>query len=189
MVSPTQLCWRYHSLPLRQRYVVVCSLSSSPIKAYLKLNSPRYLRGTICLTLIQKRKCTRVARAMTHDDVIKSKHFPRYWTFVWGIHRSPVSSPHKGQWRGAWMVSLICAWINPWVNNGEAGDLRRHRAHYDISVMVYTWCKLYMPSTKTPINSINIQIYQSQLYRCRLTTSWCHGLFFACINMFLCFLK
>ena len=55
MVSPTQLCWRYHSLPLRQRYVVVCSLSSSPIKAYLKLNSPRYLRGTICLTLIQKR--------------------------------------------------------------------------------------------------------------------------------------
>ena len=32
-----------------------------------------------------------------HDDVIKWKHFPRYWTFVWGIHRSPVISPHKGQ--------------------------------------------------------------------------------------------
>ena len=33
------------------------------------------------------------------------------------------------------MLSLICAWINGWVNNGEAGDLRRHRAHYDANVM------------------------------------------------------
>ena len=47
-----------------------------------------------------------------HDDVIKWKHFPRYWPFVQGIHRSPVNSPHKGQWRGALMFSLICAWIN-----------------------------------------------------------------------------
>ena len=31
-----------------------------------------------------------------HDDVIKWKHFPRYWPFVGGIHRSPVNSPHKG---------------------------------------------------------------------------------------------
>ena len=31
-----------------------------------------------------------------HDDVIKWKHFPRYWSFVRGIHRSPVKSPHKG---------------------------------------------------------------------------------------------
>ena len=44
-----------------------------------------------------------------HDDVIKWKHFPRYWSFVRGIHRSPVYSPHKGQWRGALMFSLICA--------------------------------------------------------------------------------
>ena len=26
-----------------------------------------------------------------------------------GIHRWPVNSPHKGQWRGALMFSLICA--------------------------------------------------------------------------------
>ena len=64
-----------------------------------------------------------------HDDVIKRKHFPRYWPFVRGIHRSLVNSPHKGQWRGALMFSSICACINGWVNNGEAGDLRRHRAH------------------------------------------------------------
>ena len=75
------------------------------------------------------------AKCAGHDDVIKWKHFPHYWPFVRGIHRSPVNSPHKGQWRGAFMISLICARINGWVNNGKAGDLRRHRAHYDVTVM------------------------------------------------------
>ena len=70
-----------------------------------------------------------------HDDVIKWKHFPRYWPFVWGIHRSPVNSTHKGQWRGTLMFSLIYAWINAWVYNREAGDLIRHRAHYDVIAM------------------------------------------------------
>ena len=70
-----------------------------------------------------------------HDDVIKWKHFLHYWPFVRGIHRSPVNSPHKGQWRGALMFSLISVWIDGWVTNDEAGDLRRHRAHYDVIVM------------------------------------------------------
>ena len=30
---------------------------------------------------------------------------------------------------------FISAWINGWVNNSEAGDLRRHRARYDVIVM------------------------------------------------------
>ena len=71
-----------------------------------------------------------------HDDVIKWKHFPRNWPFVRGIHRSPVNSPHKGQWRRALVFSLICVWINDWVNNREAGDLRCYRAHYDVIVMI-----------------------------------------------------
>ena len=71
-----------------------------------------------------------------HDDVIKWKHFPRYWPFVRGIYRSPVNYPHKGQWRRALMFSFICVWINGWVNNREAGDLRRHRAHLHIIVMI-----------------------------------------------------
>ena len=70
-----------------------------------------------------------------HDDVIKWKHFPRYWPFVRGIHRCPVNSTHKGQWRGAVMFSLICVWINAWINKREAEDLRRHHAHYDVMVM------------------------------------------------------
>ena len=66
-----------------------------------------------------------------HDDVIKWKHFPRNCHLC----GSPVNSPRKGQWRGALMFSLICVWINDWVNNREAGDLRRYRAHYDVIVM------------------------------------------------------
>ena len=58
-----------------------------------------------------------------------------------------LNYPHKGQWRGALMFCLIRAWINGWVNNREIGDLRPHRAHYDVIVMhksalarVMAWC-------------------------------------------------
>ena len=80
-----------------------------------------------------------------HDDVIKWKHFPRNWPFVRKIHRSPVNFPHKGQWRGALMFSLIYVWINDWANNREAGDLRRQHGHYDVIVMIYgsQICKFY----------------------------------------------
>ena len=72
----------------------------------------------------------------THDAVIKWKHFPRYWPFVRIIHRSAVDSPHKCQWCGALMFSLIFAWTNGWTNNQDAGDLRRHSAHHDVNVML-----------------------------------------------------
>ena len=75
-----------------------------------------------------------------HDDVMKWKHFPRYWLFVWGIHWSPVNSPHKGQWRGALMLSLIFSWTNDWANNRNAGDFRRHHAHYAVTVTL-SWRK------------------------------------------------
>ena len=42
--------------------------------------------------------------------------------------------PSQGQCCGALIFSLICAWINGWANNR---DLRRHRAHYDVIVMLY----------------------------------------------------
>ena len=51
------------------------------------------------------------------------------------IPRWTVNSPHKGQWRGALMFSLICAWIKHWVNSRVAVDLRRHRAPHDVNVM------------------------------------------------------
>ena len=73
----------------------------------------------------------------SHYDIIKWNHIPRYWPFVKRIHRSSVESPHKGQWRGALMFSLICAWTKGSTNNRIAGDLWRHRAHYDVTVMLW----------------------------------------------------
>ena len=55
---------------------------------------------------------------------------------------SPVPMNSKGQWRGALMFSLICARMNGWVNNGEAGDLRLHWVHYDLIVMWYVICSI-----------------------------------------------
>ena len=67
------------------------------------------------------KKITKFNEARRNYDAIKWKHFLRHWPFVRGIHWSPVNSPHKGQWRGTLMLSLICAWIDGWVNNREAG--------------------------------------------------------------------
>ena len=75
-------------------------------------------------------------RTTEHNNVIKWKHFPRYWPFVRGIYRSPLDSPHKGQRRGALKYSLIYAWTKGWSNIRDAGDLRPHRAHYDITIMI-----------------------------------------------------
>ena len=75
------------------------------------------------------------------------------WLYTWWRHQmemfsallviyprlippSPVNSPHKGQWRGALKFSMICVWINDWVNNREAGDLIRHRSYYDVIIMI-----------------------------------------------------
>ena len=88
-----------------------------------------------------------------HDDVIKWKHFPCNWPFVRRIHRSPVNSPLKGQWRGALIFSLMCAWTDSWTNNGNAGDLRRYCAHYDITVMIPTGQS--PPAYYNPDNSTN----------------------------------
>ena len=74
-------------------------------------------------------------------------------SFVRGIHRGPVNSPYKGQWRWSLMFPLICVWINGWVNNLEAGDLRRYRAHYDVTLMPRTgWIT-------SPMTIIEMNVY------------------------------
>ena len=52
-----------------------------------------------------------------------------------GEFTGPVNPSHKGQWRGALVFSLICAGMNGWENNRQAGDLRRQHARYDVTVM------------------------------------------------------
>ena len=101
-----------------------------------------------------------------HDDVIKWKHFPRNWPFVREIHRSPVNFPHKGQWRGALMFSLNYAWINDWVNNREAGDLRRQHGHYDVIVMVYVVDYVPLKDRRTQTTETNkfcFEVYRTEI--------------------------
>ena len=112
----------------RRRNNVTSSLTGCPYAEW-SLKYPNGTHGTHCAVFA----CG--YRPVDHDYVIKWKHFRRNWPFVRGIHRVPVNSPHRGQWRGALMRSLICVSINCWVNNREAGDLRRHRGHYDVNVM------------------------------------------------------
>ena len=42
------------------------------------------------------------------------------------------------------MFYLICSWINNWVNNREIGDLRHHRADYDVTVMRFSVQLMYI---------------------------------------------
>ena len=53
----------------------------------------RHYHPVVCANIFRHHSWT------MHDDVINWKYYPRYWLFVWGIHRSPVNSPLKGQWR------------------------------------------------------------------------------------------
>ena len=84
---------------------------------------------------------TSAAMSSGHDDVIKWKHFPRYWPFVRRIYRSPVDSPQKDQWRRAFIFSLVCAWTNGGANTSRrrwfetpSRSLWRHRNVIDLVV-------------------------------------------------------
>ena len=118
-------------------------LMSHPAPIPTKRPKVIYIMGNCCKMFRGLCSLNESMFSACHDDVIKWKHFPRYWPFARRIHRSPVNSPHKGQWRGALMFSLICVWINDSVNNGEAGDLRRYRIHYDVIVMLIEASQLW----------------------------------------------
>ena len=118
-------------------------------------------------------------------EFILWKHFPRYWPFVRGIHRSPVNSLHKGQWRRALIFSFIRDWINGWVNNREAGDLRRHRVDYDVIVMMqhgnvnglyrgvtWTWRRLNSPTTSLLFSTF-LQDYMKKISKLCITNPLC----------------
>ena len=126
---------------------------------------PPVMPSRLSLTKSFVRLHTKVVRMTTPvvtGDVESAHQRPQWWpgqsslqlsvtVYAWWRHQMetfsallalcagnspvPVNSPHKGQWRGALAFSFICAWINSWVNNREAGDLRCHRAHYDVIVM------------------------------------------------------
>ena len=98
-------------------------------------------------------KCTCNINSVCHDNVIKWTHLPRYWPFVRGIHRSPVDSTHRGQWRGALMFSLICArtrcflWFAPEQKVEET--IETAVIYYDVTVVVWP---IY-------VNSLRAELY------------------------------
>ena len=49
---------------------------------------------------------------------------------------SPVSGEFPAQRPVTWSFYVFCTRINGWVNNWEAGDLRRIRPHYDVTVII-----------------------------------------------------
>ena len=85
------------------------------------------------LTVTQYESCMKT----DHDDVIKWEHL-RVTGHLCGEFTGPRWNPRtKASDVELWYFSLICVWINGWVNTREAGDWRRYRAHYDVIVMLW----------------------------------------------------
>ena len=86
---------------------------------------------------------------------------------------SPVTGEFtaKSQWCGALVFSLICAWISRWVNTREAGDLRRHRAHYDVIVMNLT-NSLFQTTDHTPCKEPYQLLIRTSAVMTRPNTTW-----------------
>ena len=83
--------------------------------------------------------CFRVINSLwfwlIQDDVIKWI-FSASLALCEGNPPAPVEFHYKGQWRRILMFTLICARTNDLANNRNAGELRRHRAHHDVTVML-----------------------------------------------------
>ena len=136
------ICIYLNLLQLNYTLFFLIDTYSKPLPSGIQNKTPQR-SGDISLMIL----------SIFYDDVIKGKRFSRNWPFVRGIHRSALNSPHKGQWRGALRFSLICTWINGWVNNREGGDLRRHRAHYDVIVMCQCLLKCRTRRVYHPLHS------------------------------------
>ena len=103
--------------------------------------SPFYRAETAMLNVLLSHGLLLVEHFWTGPRPISLNKYRLTWwrhqmdTFSESLALCAGNSPHKSQWRKALMFSLICAWINGWVNNGKDGDLRRHHALYDVIVM------------------------------------------------------
>ena len=120
-----------------------------------------------------------------HDDVIRWKHFPRYCA-----GNSPVPGEFPAQRPVTRSFDVFFDRITGWVNNGEAGDLRRHRAHYDVIVMCFA-CAHGAVVSQCYLNSlaperfewnfrwvicklISIQWMKSRVSHVKLSSEGCH---------------
>ena len=114
---------------------VLCRHMASLGHSELNCHHQTYINGYLpwwsvglCRMMAHEASFHQLQSSFDHDDVIKWKHFPRYWPVLWGIHRSVVNSSHKYQEHGALMIYLIRVYTNDWVNNRDLrpGSLWRH---------------------------------------------------------------
>ena len=98
--------------------------------------------------------------------------FSAYLAFFAENSPVPMNSPHKGQWRGALVFSLICVWLNSWLNNREVGDLRRHRGHYDVNVMSGSRCVIQWQNITYENNNEETFISSHYFILCWVIVNW-----------------
>ena len=121
----------------RKRIIIILSCILFPVSNSIL---------TICVVAFRSRWLLWYMTASWHGEISHSwwRHqmetFSALLAICAGNSSVPVNSLHKGQWRGALMFSLICVWINGWVNNHEAGDLRRYHVYYNVIVMLFAFC-------------------------------------------------
>ena len=82
---------------------------------------------------------------------------------------SPVTGEFPVQRPLTQSFSLICAWTNGWVNNGEAGDFRRHRAQYYVTVMLSIVMAVWA-SDKAPCWRQHIETFSASMALCDRNT-------------------
>ena len=115
-----------------------------------------------------------------------------------GNHRSQLDSRKKPVARSC-DASLIYAWTNDWPNNRDAGDLRRHRAHHDVTIMPWTdmllpfiWSStsigglhiVYLTTNRTTVLSIHFYcaILQNHLSSAMLVSNICLAMYMPVID-------
>ena len=139
-----------------------------------------------------------------HGDVIKWKHFPRFWPLVREIHQSPVNSPHKGQWRWGFDVvfdlRLNKQWSKPsrrWWFETPSRSLWRHRnvltlylvnwtlAHCDIFTGIYSysmfWKKKNIHEAGNPIYDLWSTFIALDVVPCYIRRRYQQSIEYICI--------
>ena len=139
MYGSPEICVRDLSRSLK----FTCCLGSATAEVFIKLQSAVIIRDFArsydkTRYIISKRAPSVMMRIGTLKGYLASHTFAAKVDLMMTSSSGDifrVTGRNKGQWRRALIFSLICVWINCWVCNGEAGDLRRHLDHYDVSVM------------------------------------------------------
>ena len=121
---------RQNVVPLKKDFILFHNVSYCSARSYTSQYLPYIIK--ISLKIASGIKLLHAMMTSSNGNIFRV-------TGPWcGEFTGPgeFPSPHKGQWRGTLMFSLICASINGWVNTREAGGLRRYRVHYDVIVMI-----------------------------------------------------